>query len=172
MSGRRGVVCLAGYYEWSGEGAHKQPYYISVEGQPLLVACVWDYNRTFGITSFAIITTDAPRRISAIHSRAPLVLTPAQADTWIHGKMEEVSKLLEEGETTTLLARMAQSWAVTKQMGKISYQEPDCATPVANVPSPKKQLGIGAFFSAPPSESKKRPGDHDGGGKVGKKAAN
>lgn len=167
---KRGIVCMAGYYEWNGEGAHKRPFYISlVDKTPLLVAAVYDLNRACG-QSFAIVTTAAPPIIEAIHNRAPLVLTPAQADIWLHGSMEQVEELLS-GET--LLAHGAQSWAVTKEVGKISYQKNDCAMPIANVPSPKKQLGIGSFFSAAtsPSDSKKRPAEHGQKDKDSKKAA-
>lgn len=166
LKNKRCIVVCAGYFEWVGEGAHKRPFYISLENsEPLLCAALYDFNRIFEVLSFSMITTAGPPKLAAIHNRAPLVLTKEQAELWLTGDTEEQT-VLEILRGETLLAQKSFHWPVTKEIGKGSYQGLDCSVRVEGVASPKKQLGIGSFFknTATPSQDtsgKKRPREGD-----------
>lgn len=94
----RACRCLMpaqGWYEWrDGEqarnpGGHtpKQPYYIhSPDDAMLAFAALWSsWQRADGsvVLSCALLTKDAAPSIQAIHKRMPVVLAPAQFDSWL-----------------------------------------------------------------------------------------
>lgn len=83
---RRCIVPVDGFYEWTEEQGHKQPWYIKRrDEQPLLLAGLWDDWETpeQNIESFTIITRDADEQIRPIHSRMPVMLKPQHIKDWL-----------------------------------------------------------------------------------------
>jgi putative SOS response-associated peptidase YedK len=68
---------LPGFYEWTKEGAKKQPIYIRRrDGQPFAFAGLWEEWEREGeiIESCAIITTEANDLMAEFHDRMPVIL--------------------------------------------------------------------------------------------------
>ncbi len=86
---RRCLIPADGFYEWQARpSGPKQPYLISpVAGGPFAFAGLWERwtDKAHGepVESFTIVTTEANRRLAAIHHRMPVVLAPADHQAWL-----------------------------------------------------------------------------------------
>lgn len=79
----RCLVPAIGWYEWQGAKAPKQPWIFHEDGfRPFAFAGIFTPGGPAGPPNFAILTTDAPQDLAAIHSRMPLVLDPADYARW------------------------------------------------------------------------------------------
>lgn len=77
-AGQRCIVPASGFYEWDGG---KDPWFVALEGHDLIgFAGLW--TRHENNVLFTILTRPAQNAIKPIHERMPVMLAPAQADTW------------------------------------------------------------------------------------------
>lgn len=94
---RRCLVPASGYYEWPGEGAHKQPYYIHPTQAPVLMfGALWErWTPPLGppIDSFSIVTLPSAGNIEGLHDRMPLILPPELLHDWIHGTAAQATEI-------------------------------------------------------------------------------
>jgi len=131
------VVVFNGFYEWYTKTDRlpksktiKQPYYVHPKEKNALLclAGLWeecvDPETQRKITTFSIITVDASKSFSSLHSRMPAVLKDKESvDRWLNATEwnESVENILQPDDETL-------TWhPVTPKMGKTSYQEEDCA---------------------------------------------
>lgn len=103
---RRCLVPADGFYEWRAEGGRKIPYWVHPpNGGVLSFAGIWESWRAPGEDprhTFAILTTDANRAVSAIHGRMPVVIAPGDRDLWLDRdasprRLEELLRPAAEG---------------------------------------------------------------------------
>jgi putative SOS response-associated peptidase YedK len=97
-AGRRCLIPASGWYEWTVAPDGKQPNYITSAalGNPLMLAGLWEPpvpGAATAIGSYTIVTTDAEPAIAHLHARQPLVLAPADWDTWLAGSTADAAKL-------------------------------------------------------------------------------
>ncbi|MCH8070915.1 MAG: SOS response-associated peptidase [Proteobacteria bacterium] len=97
---RRCLILADGFYEWRKEGDGKTPYFISLaDGSPFAFAGLWeDWNSKESdesLQSTAIITTAANDFMAQLHQRMPVVMLPEQAERWLGGDMELLSKVID-----------------------------------------------------------------------------
>ncbi|MCB1758379.1 MAG: SOS response-associated peptidase [Gammaproteobacteria bacterium] len=95
---RRCLVPATGFFEWSRQGARKQPYNIQWHGGELMAfAGLWEHWRGDGeaqpIDSFSIIVTDANDAIRPLHERMPVILAPADFQQWLAPGSVDTEKL-------------------------------------------------------------------------------
>lgn len=87
VRGRRCLVPANGFYEWQRTGGRKQPYYLTVEDQPLFAfAGLYDEapgGDTEASGSYAIITTRANALLAPIHDRMPVILRREDEAEWL-----------------------------------------------------------------------------------------
>jgi putative SOS response-associated peptidase YedK len=161
---RRGIVFFDGFYEWKGEKGKKQPHYIyRSSGKCIIVAVLFNECPALsGTRTFTIVTRSSHGPMQKIHSRQPVVLSEASAETWIHGTDEAVKRLLASEAATDVLDKEAKFYAVTKAMGVASYKGEDCSKEI--VPSgggggspARSQPSIKNFFSSSSSSSSSSP---------------
>jgi putative SOS response-associated peptidase YedK len=87
VKGGRGIVAADGWYEWTGEKGHKQPWHIHrKDGAPLFMAALahfgaFEDNRAEA--GFVIVTDDASGGMLDIHDRRPVVLGAEDAKVWL-----------------------------------------------------------------------------------------
>lgn len=129
---RRIVVPAEGWYEWTGEKPHKQPWFIhATDGQPVLMAGItaWAPGRDIlAETGFAIITDDAAGGMVDIHDRRPITLSPDDARAWVDPAMPVADALaiLSTGRPESAFA-----WhRVTPKMSNSRYLLPDASEPI------------------------------------------
>lgn len=81
---RRCLVPVTGFYEWKRSGDEKLPHFFSrADGEPLVIAGVWQEWGEDGLPTFAILTTDANDLMANIHHRVPVVVERADWGKWL-----------------------------------------------------------------------------------------
>jgi putative SOS response-associated peptidase YedK len=88
---RRCLVPADSFYEWqrrgSGRGAQNVPWRVRrADGLPLAIGGLWEtWIGADGseVDTAAILTTPANGTLAALHDRMPLVIEPADFDTWL-----------------------------------------------------------------------------------------
>lgn len=87
MRRRRCLIPADGFYEWKEVGGRKQPYFVRQRaGGPFAFAGLWEtWTGANGeeMDTAAIITTNANRTLSAVHSRMPVIVAPEAFDWWL-----------------------------------------------------------------------------------------
>ena len=90
---RRCLIPADGFYEWQAAGGRKQPWYIAMEDDSLFAfAGLWDAWRAPGgntVLSCVIVTTAPNERLRAVHDRMPVIVPPADYDTWLGASVAE-----------------------------------------------------------------------------------
>lgn len=95
----RAIVPADGWYEWTGEKGHKQPWYIHLsDGGPMYLAALTNVKPgtaeqddhaahpdipPAGIRGFVIVTAAADAGLLDVHDRRPVVLSPDDARLWM-----------------------------------------------------------------------------------------
>lgn len=81
----RCLIPVAGYYEWTGDKAPKQPHFISdAGGAPALWFAGLSSPWQDGLTC-TIVTRAANNSSSAVHTRMPVCLNQADRQAWMAG---------------------------------------------------------------------------------------
>ncbi len=89
---QRCLIPTDGFIEWKG----KKPYYIRIKNQGLFAfAGLWstwdDGNDT--LNTYTIVTTEANKTLSSLHSRMPVILHPDEYKTWLTADSNSLSSL-------------------------------------------------------------------------------
>lgn len=100
---RRCLIPVDDFFEWDTIPGQKkkQPYEIRLtDDRPMLLAGLWEHWEGEGevIESCTIVTTQANRKLSVLHDRMPVIISPENADLWLDPdvrKTEEVQFLLK-----------------------------------------------------------------------------
>jgi putative SOS response-associated peptidase YedK len=135
---RRCVVPATGFFEWQGEPGRKQPFAITVPGQPLLAfAGLWErWMAPSGepVETFAIVTTDANEAVARIHDRMPVILPPGAVDAWLAASPAEALALLKPYAGEVSLR------AVGKYVSNVNNEGPECLDdPAPSRDTPRQQ---------------------------------
>ncbi len=85
---RRGIIVASGFYEWTkSEDDGRDPWYITrQDAAPLAFAAIWqDWKQPDGsrLASCAVVTTAAIGKMTALHSRVPVILAEADWPLWL-----------------------------------------------------------------------------------------
>lgn len=83
---KRCVIPVSGYYEWKTKGKEKIPYYVvRKDGKLCFLAGLYDYLESEDLWTYTIITGKAPKELSWLHHRMPVILEPGTDawDTWM-----------------------------------------------------------------------------------------
>lgn len=87
LKANRCLVPASGFYEWKVTATGKQPYYISVKGEPLISLAGLYTERPDAegvpLRTFTIITTTPNRLVAEVHDRMPVVLARADEAAWL-----------------------------------------------------------------------------------------
>jgi len=111
---RRCIVPASGFFEWKQVGRQKQPFAVTLPGEPLLgFAGLWERWRAKKdasaatepcalrpepsadyVETFTILTTAANDAVSSIHDRMPVIVPHHAIEAWLAGPAGEAAKLL------------------------------------------------------------------------------
>lgn len=130
LRSRRCLVLADGYYEWSGAGKSRTPWFFHLEGhRPFVMAGLWDRWTGDGATldTCTIVTTAAGPRTSMYHHRAPVILPDRAADSWLDLRVGPGAalELLVAYEADDLHCH-----EVSRYVNSPANDSPDCITPV------------------------------------------
>jgi putative SOS response-associated peptidase YedK len=83
----RAIVPASGWYEWTGEKGHKQPWHIHrKDGAPLFMLALANFGSFVehrAEAGFVLVTADASGGMVDVHDRRPVVLEAADAALWL-----------------------------------------------------------------------------------------
>lgn len=81
----RCVIPMAGYYEWSGSTAKKQPHYIQSAGNAEVMFSAGLMSLWGDLMTCTMMTRAANDSVSNIHTRMPVLLNTEEMDAWLAG---------------------------------------------------------------------------------------
>ncbi len=131
---RRCILPASGFYEWqavpSGEGAGKQPWYISPQGEPLFAFAglfeAWRPKPAPGagvadwLLTCCIVTTAPNALMAPIHDRMPVTLSRDQWDRWLSRELQDPAVLAPMMQG--LPAEAMQAWPVARTVNRSSAE--------------------------------------------------
>lgn len=83
----RGVICVSGWYEWTGEKGARQPWHIHrKDGEPLwllVLANFGPFKHSREESGFVLITADSLGGMLDIHDRRPVAVSREDAERWL-----------------------------------------------------------------------------------------
>lgn len=129
---KRCLVPADGFIEWERRGKDKVPHYFFVPGEDLFAfAGTWaKWDGGFQpIYSFSIITTEANKLVSRFHNRMPVILNPADYDTWLSPDAD--TQALRDLLVSYPDKEMDQ-FEVSKKINSPKNDSADLLTPVSN----------------------------------------
>ena len=159
---QRCIVPVSGFYEWKGEKAPKQPYYIhAADGGTLHLAGLWEKWSPKGVASgklqgaiepgelpgsvitFTILTTTPNGVMAGIHNRMPVILDEAGVDAWLDASVTDAAAV------TGLLKPCADEklavYPVSRRVNSPAFDGAECVERVEVVKEEKKG-GEGMLF--------------------------
>ena len=104
---RRCLVVADGFYEWKRvEGETPLPWWVTrADGAPMAFAAIWqNWDRDdAGLTTCAIVTTDANAAMAPIHHRLPVILEPDDWPLWLGETGKGAAKLMKSASEDALV---------------------------------------------------------------------
>jgi len=130
LDGYRCLVPADGFYEWAPvEGRKgKQPFRIRMPDASLFaMAGLWRPGENGGAGGFLILTTASVGPLAALHTRAPVLLRPADQASWLDRSIpfRDVRVALDPA-----LVADAVIEPVGPAVNRAGYDDPDCIRPI------------------------------------------
>ncbi len=146
LRSRRCVLPASGFFEWETVGSRRQPWFFAARhGGPFGLAGIWDTWRTPGgveLETCTILTTTPNDTVRPIHDRMPVVLTPAQCQTWLDRSLDpaQLEPLLASAPSAALAAMK-----VGAAVNQVRNDGPECVAPAPDEPpgGTEPQLSLG-----------------------------
>ena len=89
---KRCLVPADGFIEWK----EKKPHFVKMKDQALFAFAglwsTWDSGNA-SLNTFTIITAEANKKLSPLHSRMPVILHPKSYETWLTANAKSLSSL-------------------------------------------------------------------------------
>lgn len=131
---RRALVPADGYYEWyAGQGASKQPFYITSKDRSVMAMAglyeFWkDPETQEWVISYTILTTTAEDSLGHLHDRMPLIVEKDSYTQWLDPAPQSPDELL------SLLVPAApgrlDAFPVSKAVGNFRNNGPELIEPL------------------------------------------
>ena len=128
---RRCLIPASGFFEWQKLNGKKQPMFIqALDGRPLALAGLWEtWQSADGsvIESCAILTTTPNELMAPIHNRMPVIVEPADYDTWLDpgNEPDQARHLLRPYPAAKMTA-----YPVSTLVNNPRHDDPQCLKPL------------------------------------------
>ncbi|MCB0019705.1 MAG: SOS response-associated peptidase [Anaerolineales bacterium] len=87
---RRCLVPMDGFYEWQKVDGGKQPHFIHMrDKRPFAVAGLWEFWESpdgSALETCTLLTTTPNELMAELHNRMPVILDPADYNSWLFGE--------------------------------------------------------------------------------------
>jgi putative SOS response-associated peptidase YedK len=132
---QRCLIPADGFYEWQRNGKSKQPYCFEVgEGEIFAFAGLWDRwidrridPRGQAIETCTILTTTPNALLQGIHDRMPVILNPANYDSWLNPSAGDTNPALQ---MLVPYGGSMRRYPVSARLNLVQNDDPECAKPV------------------------------------------
>jgi putative SOS response-associated peptidase YedK len=123
----RAIVPADGWFEWTGEPRHKQPWHIHLKTrEPMFLAAITNYRPGKEIhegTGFAIVTAAADAGLIDVHDRRPVVFSAEDARLWMDNSLP--AEQAEQLARAVSLPTEAFDWhRVSKDVNRVGNNAP------------------------------------------------
>ena len=126
---RRCIVPASGFYEWRTQGGVKQPFAIV----PTDTACfgfagLWEHWTAADgsvLETSSILTTTPNELMATIHDRMPVILDPADYQSWMLAPPTEATALIR-----AFPAERMRAFAVSKAVGNVRNNSAELVAPL------------------------------------------
>jgi putative SOS response-associated peptidase YedK len=130
---RRCLIPATGFYEWQARENGRAPMFIYLKNTPVFAFAglweIWHSPQGDEMRTFTIITTEANSFMRTIHDRMPVILHPADYETWLDTSdvpVEVLCSLLRPFEAAEMHA-----YEVSKMVNRPTVDIPELIAPVA-----------------------------------------
>lgn len=129
----RAIVPADGWYEWTGEKGHKQPWYIRLKSdRPMFLAAITSYRPDKDLaegTGFVIVTAAADEGLVDVHDRRPVVFSAEDAEIWMdnHFPAQQAEQL---ARMQTLPADAFEWYKVSTAVNRAGNDDEDLILPI------------------------------------------
>ncbi|QLL30548.1 hypothetical protein HG536_0A03660 [Torulaspora globosa] len=141
---KRCVIPLNGYYEWVTKGKKKIPYYVvRSDGKLAFVAGLYDYLESEDLWTYAVITAKAPKELTWLHTRMPVLLEPGSEawETWMNpDKTDWTQEELDELLAANYDDKMLSVYQVSEEVNKVGSSSESMVKPIFKEDSGKFNL--------------------------------
>jgi len=126
---KRCLIPANGFYEWRRDGDQKTPYHIRAPDNSLIAfAGLWDHweKQGEGFDSCCIIVTAASATMHPIHERMPVILYPAQYNSWLnlaHCNRAQLESMLVP------YAGVLETYRISRFVNSPANDGPECVEP-------------------------------------------
>lgn len=133
---QRCLVPANGFYEWKRTGGPKQPYYIFLRDEPLmLMAGLYDVAKDVAgepLPSYTIITGGPNVLMQDIHDRMPMIVHADDAELWMDRDIQEIEPL--EPLLQPVAAEEMAMYPVSTAVNSVRNNSPELIEPMAEQP--------------------------------------
>lgn len=130
---RRCLVPANGFYEWKRTGGPKQPFYIHLTDQAImLMAGLYDVREGEDgerQASYTIITGPPNQVMGSIHDRMPMIIHPDDVELWMDRDINDIAPL--EPLLVPLPDREIEMYPVSTAVNSVKNNRPELMEPVA-----------------------------------------
>lgn len=130
---QRCLVPANGFYEWKRTGGPKQPYYIFLKDQPImLMAGLYDNAEDVSgdtFQTYTIITGGPNVLMTELHDRMPMIIEPEDAELWMD--REEIEPEPLEHLLQPIAAEKMDTYPVSTEVNNVRNNRPDLIEPIA-----------------------------------------
>jgi putative SOS response-associated peptidase YedK len=131
----RGIVPAEGWYEWTGEKGHKQPWHIHRKDHaPLFLLALANFGafeENRAEAGFVLVTDDASGGMLDIHDRRPVVMNAEDAALWMSPALSP-QQALELARHAAVPADAFEWHKVSKKVNNASASGPQIVLPIAD----------------------------------------
>ncbi len=129
----RAIVPAEGWYEWTGEKGHKQPWHIHRKDRAplymLALANFGGFTENRAEAGFVLVTDDATGGMLDIHDRRPVVLEAHDAELWLDPSLSP-DAALELARRSALPADAFEWHKVSTRVNRAGSGGPEIAQPL------------------------------------------
>jgi putative SOS response-associated peptidase YedK len=129
----RGIVPAEGWYEWTGEKGHKQPWHIHRKDHGILyllaLANFGTFEQNRAEAGFVLVTDDASGGMLDIHDRRPVVLTAEDAALWMDPDLSP-QQAIELARHAAVPSEEFEWHKVSKAVNRAGADGPDITQPI------------------------------------------
>jgi putative SOS response-associated peptidase YedK len=131
----RGVVPAEGWYEWTGEKGHKQPWHIHRKDHaPLFLLALANFGafeENRAEAGFVLVTDDASGGMLDIHDRRPVVMSAEDAALWMSPALSP-QQAVELARHAAVPADAFEWHKVSKKVNNASADGPQIVLPIGD----------------------------------------
>lgn len=130
---RRCLIPADGFFEWSGKGAERRPYYFQMRDEaPFAFGGLWEHWQGPGdelIDTCTILTTTPNALVKPLHHRMPLIVTREHYPLWLNPGAQSVKDVAPL--FVPYPAEAMKVSAVSRRVNSVAHDDPACLLPEA-----------------------------------------